>query len=692
MNNCLPSTKISLDTTSPTFQIKISNVIVQDLPRLGIRQLSLRKNSGIYIEFAVGDIIKTKRFGKDDTSSCDQELTFDARETSMLAIHAYAKRLLGSDKFIGTFEGGIQALLLQSESETINCPLTLSSTDCKTQSRRATVSFHLSGNQVTSFSGSSKVLFAGLDDMNSSDTRNAASPIVGTPKPIVVDVKAVVDNEQAARPCIPDVLDICGEYIYNEVPTHLLYIPERRIISRDQLKQIYRAQMESITEEDIEGSLALLHREPWRVQDPISGTRNLIDPQRRDAIRDLVINKLHYAIFSHRWLAEEPTFQDMSRDQKPTGPGYDKLMKFLDKAAELGYKLAWSDTCCIDKTSSAELDEAIRAMFRWYRGSRVCIAYLGDSSSVADFPREVWFTRGWTLQELLAPWVIKFYGRDWVPIGDVGMENDKDNPEMLKVLSEVTTIPESQLLGFTPGVRDVHMKMKWASTRRTTRIEDNAYCLLGIFNLSIPVSYGEGRWAFHRLMETLIQRCNEWQIFAWIGPCSPYNDVIPVSPRCYGGNTQGIDGINSQQCPPVGDKSFRLEQPGMKLKIFLVKIAAVEFVCPDQWRGEAMLRPDTLSLTVDKPVRILHHFPLDIFRGLSHQLVIGILNFENVDGNGETVDAEGQLYESRQYLALLLQHGFVNGLGKTATKHMTEDSVVVQCSEDMRRALTTVYI
>ncbi|OJA16689.1 hypothetical protein AZE42_06978 [Rhizopogon vesiculosus] len=416
----------------------------------------------------------------------------------------------------------------------------------------------VSRNQVTSFAGSSKLLFAGVDGTNSSDARNAASPIVGTPKPIVVNVKAVVDNEQAERPCIPDVLDICGEYIYNEVPTHLLYVQERR--------------MESITEEDIQGSLALLHREPWRVQDPMA----------RDAIRDLVINKLHYAIFSHRWLAEEPTFQDRSRDQKPTGPGYDKLMKFLDKAAELGYKLAWSDTCCIDKTSSAELDEAIRAMFRWYRGSRVCIAYLGGSSSVADFPREVWFTRGWTLQELLAPWVIKFYGRDWAPIGDVEMENDKDKPEILKALSEVTTIPESQLLGFTPGVRDVYMKMKWASTRRTTRIEDNAYCLLGIFNLSIPVSYGEGRWDFHRLMETLIQRCNEWQIFAWVGSCSPYNDVIPASPRCYGGNAQGVDGINSQQCPPVGDKSFRLEQPGMKLKIFLVKIAAVEFICPDQ--------------------------------------------------------------------------------------------------------------
>ncbi|KAF8545980.1 hypothetical protein OG21DRAFT_1428258, partial [Imleria badia] len=130
--------------------------------------------------------------------------------------------------------------------------------------------------------------------------------------------------------------------------------------------------------------------------------------------------------------------------------------------------------------------------------------------------RESWFTRGWTLQELLAPHIIKFYRCHWVPLGDVEAESDKDDdPNILKVLSQVTSIPESQLLSFTPGTRNVYMKMKWASTHHTTKVEDVVYCLLGIFDLSIPVSYGEGRWAFHRLMEALVLRCNKWQIFAW---------------------------------------------------------------------------------------------------------------------------------------------------------------------------------
>ncbi|KIJ11133.1 hypothetical protein PAXINDRAFT_119129, partial [Paxillus involutus ATCC 200175] len=224
------------------------------------------------------------------------------------------------------------------------------------------------------------------------------------------------------KPWVPDVYDVYSEYVYNEVPTHLIYVPERRIISRDQLKQIYRAEIESITEADIDDSLGRLQREPWRIRSPLSGTRNMVDPQRRDAIRDPVINRLQYVIFSHRWLAEEPTFQDMMSSDRErhltTMSGYHKLGKFLDKTAEFGYHLAWSDTCCIDKSSSAELEEAIRSMFQWYRRARICIAYSADYSSLADFPREPWFTRGWTLQELLAPEVIKFYGRDWVPLGD----------------------------------------------------------------------------------------------------------------------------------------------------------------------------------------------------------------------------------------------------------------------------------
>ncbi|KIJ62296.1 hypothetical protein HYDPIDRAFT_158118 [Hydnomerulius pinastri MD-312] len=699
---------------SPLFHLQVMDATIRNLPKLGTRIFKLgwppKGSNVVYANFSVNGVVKTAKVLGVDTSTptASQGLTFDAQDTSLLSIHVHAKQLLRSDKLIGIFEGPLGELL--SQGEIITCPLTLHMEDKNTHpqapctlSFRVLISSGLVPVAVRQFTVDGLV---GDPEPPRPETEGATSsamlgsdasaPVVNSHSSIKPDdPNDVVAN--APKPWVPDVFDVYSEYIYNEAPTHLISVSDRRIISRDELKQKYRAEIESITEADIADSLGRLQREPWRIRAPLSGTRNMVDPQRRDAIRDLVINKLQYVIFSHRWQAEEPTFLDMTSNDSEhnliTMPGYHKLMKFLDKTAELGYHLAWSDTCCIDKRSSAELEEAIRSMFQWYRRARICVAYLADSSSLADFPREPWFTRGWTLQELLAPEVIKFYGRGWVPLGDVGMESDKDNPAILKALSNVTTIPESQLLSFTPGVRDAYMKMKWASTRRTTKIEDTAYCLLGIFDLSIPVSYGEGRWAFHRLMEALILRCNEWQIFAWAGPCSAYSDFIPASPHCYESNALGIDNINSPWCvPPIGDKAFRLEQPGLKLKLLIVKITAVDFVNASQWQGELTLRPEDPSLLVDKPAKILHHFPLEIFRGLSHQLAIGILNFENSFRTDGEADGMGQLYESRLYLALLLQHGFVNGLGKTATKHMTENLVVVRCGAMIRRALTTVYI
>ncbi|EGO05159.1 hypothetical protein SERLA73DRAFT_14460, partial [Serpula lacrymans var. lacrymans S7.3] len=198
--------------------------------------------------------------------------------------------------------------------------------------------------------------------------------------------------------------------------------------------------------------------------------------------------------------------------------GYSKLFKFCEKAQEYCCQLAWSDTCCIDKTSSAELEEAIRSMFRWYRNSRICIAYLAESQTLEELNSEVWFRRGWTLQELLAPRRMKFYGKGWVPFGT--FHNDKEDKEILHTLAEVTKIPRKELTFFLPGTRAIREKMLWASTRETTRIEDTAYSLLGIFEITMSIAYGEGAWAFHRLMETIIQRCDEWTILAWAGPSS----------------------------------------------------------------------------------------------------------------------------------------------------------------------------
>ncbi|KIJ14418.1 hypothetical protein PAXINDRAFT_31963, partial [Paxillus involutus ATCC 200175] len=242
-----------------------------------------------------------------------------------------------------------------------------------------------------------------------------------------------------------------------------------------------------------------------------------------------------YAIFSHRWGAREPRFRDMSNEihgekPVPAGLGYEKLLKFCEKARDdYSCAYAWSDTCCINKESSSEL-EAIRSMYRWYRDAYVCIAHLVASSSVEDFPREPWFTRGWTLQELLAPRRLRFFGKDWIPICPIMEEepsrdgweaeyfphpDDKSSHFMLNAVSQVTDIDVEHLQSFKPESVFVSEKMRWASKRKTTRVEDVAYSLLGIFDVSMPIAYGEGGRAFYRLIEAIAQRSTDLSLLAW---------------------------------------------------------------------------------------------------------------------------------------------------------------------------------
>ncbi|KAH7923624.1 HET-domain-containing protein, partial [Leucogyrophana mollusca] len=293
-----------------------------------------------------------------------------------------------------------------------------------------------------------------------------------------------------------DVLNIVDEYIFNEIPTRLLYVPHMTLVGRSYVRKHFRPAIEEIEQAaDAEG------------------TSN--GQSRYYIIRNLVRMKVKYAILSHRWLDEgEPTFQELSRGEMGDGAGYEKLKAFCEKAKGFGYDFVWSDTCCIDKTSSAELDEAIRSMFRWYRNAHLCIAYLAGSSTVADFENDVWFRRGWTLQELLAPRRIKFYGMGWIPLSED--DNDKRRGStIIRTISTVTNIPDHDLRYFEPGTERVREKMSWASKRHTTRIEDVAYSLVGMFDVSLMVAYGEGKRAFYRLLEAIIQSSDEWGIFCW---------------------------------------------------------------------------------------------------------------------------------------------------------------------------------
>jgi Heterokaryon incompatibility protein (HET) len=124
-----------------------------------------------------------------------------------------------------------------------------------------------------------------------------------------------------------------------------------------------------------------------------------------------------YAIISHTWDEEEVTFQDMEGTRAANTKGYKKVKSCCSVARANGLEYVWIDTCCIDKTSSAELSEAINSMYCWYQEADVCYAYLADVPSKAIFAGSRWFTRGWTLQELIAPSTVIFLDEEWKEVG-----------------------------------------------------------------------------------------------------------------------------------------------------------------------------------------------------------------------------------------------------------------------------------
>ena len=237
-----------------------------------------------------------------------------------------------------------------------------------------------------------------------------------------------------------------------------------------------------------------------------------------------------YAILSHTWGTEEVSFQDLEELHKgslrqypfassvSSRAGWRKIEACCDQALRDGFKWVWIDTCCIDKSSSAELSEAINSMFAWYRDSDVCYAFLSDvdeadediSELNSSFRGSRWFTRGWTLQELLAPRRIIFFSSDWQVIGPL-----TKGSKLSQVASEITSIQTAFLEGLDLRKANVAMRMSWASERVTTRKEDMAYSLLGIFDVNMPLLYGEGTKAFDRLQEEILKTIYDHSLLAW---------------------------------------------------------------------------------------------------------------------------------------------------------------------------------
>ncbi|TFK81910.1 HET-domain-containing protein [Polyporus arcularius HHB13444] len=241
-----------------------------------------------------------------------------------------------------------------------------------------------------------------------------------------------------------------------------------------------------------------------------------------------------YAILSHVWGPSEQSFQDIqelhrrcSRFSHPTPNSASaagenprshadaKIRNFCIYAEAAGYEWVWVDTCCIDKSSSAELSEAINSMFTYYANADVCYAFLEDVPDDDDperigsaFRQSRWFTRGWTLQELIAPIDVVFLSQNWMPLCSKCAA-----PGLVR---EVTGIDIDVLLSSVPlSSISAAKRLSWASQRETRRIEDEAYSLMGIFGVNIPIMYGEGRRAFRRLQEEIMKQSPDHTLFVW---------------------------------------------------------------------------------------------------------------------------------------------------------------------------------
>ncbi|KAI1846292.1 hypothetical protein JX266_007497 [Neoarthrinium moseri] len=236
-----------------------------------------------------------------------------------------------------------------------------------------------------------------------------------------------------------------------------------------------------------------------------------------------------YAILSHTWGNEEITFNDLQNGTAERfKEGYSKLDGFCKRASENGYGYVWIDTCCIGKSSSAELSEAINSMFSWYQGSDVCYIYLDDVPTDDDvvhpasaFCKSRWFNRGWTLQELIASRKRLFFSASWdllrpsvTKLGKVGKL--RQSARVMRVVETITGIPVSVIDHSTTVFQySVATRMSWASKRKTTRVEDEAYCLMGLFQINMPLMYGEGPRAMRRLQEEIIRSSTDQSILAW---------------------------------------------------------------------------------------------------------------------------------------------------------------------------------
>ena len=305
---------------------------------------------------------------------------------------------------------------------------------------------------------------------------------------------------------------------------------------------------------------------------------------------DFPSNKIpKYAILSHTWGDDEVLFADVA-DGNPAGKlGYGKIQHSCREAVAGGFDYLWVDTCCIDKRSSAELSEAINSMYAWYKGATTCYVYLADVPANANikvsdsvFAQSRWFKRGWTLQELIAPVDMVFFSKEWTEIGTKSTLCDE--------LAGITGIEKGILTG-TVDLQSVSLakRMSWASMRDTTRIEDVAYCLMGLFDVNMPLLYGEGEKSFKRLQEEIIKNSDDQSLFAWTSQTTSADGHYGLLAR------SPADFLKSGNIMPYREwepsAPFSISNKGLRIELHLMPyeqelyVAALDCPAPPDYEG-----------------------------------------------------------------------------------------------------------
>jgi hypothetical protein len=253
-----------------------------------------------------------------------------------------------------------------------------------------------------------------------------------------------------------------------------------------------------------------------------------------------------------------------------------KIIYACEQAISDDYEYVWIDTCCIDKTSSAELSEAINSMFQWYQNAGVCYAYVEDVQ-LENFGTSRWFTRGWTLQELLAPAEVIFFGSEWIRLGT--------KFDLANQITAVTGIVEEALLYQDQlKKKSVAQRMSWASQRETTRLEDAAYCLLGIFGVNMPLLYGEGKNAFFRLQEEVLKSTVDQSLFSWSMASATYTHrgscgIFAESPGDYQYSSSVVPFQRSTDTAPyvMTNKGLQIEMPLIEKSGYVLGLLDCQF-------------------------------------------------------------------------------------------------------------------